>query len=206
MDGLDFFDPQPNTTEQGDAVLVNNGNGGNNVAELGFDERDDDATGDVNEYNEYNEMNDNTNEVVDEMDLLGGDTNDMEIKDDNDQNDNEVKDAEPEPTFLSVWQQQRKIELDKRRTREQELLQELRTQGTKDIEQFHEDRQKKIKAREEENLQKEKNIREDLQSVFQNGTIWEQVGRMVDLKEIKNKNNQESERMRTLLIYLKNAK
>jgi len=81
-------------------------------------------------------------------------------------------------------------------------------EAQEEIKQFHITRQRKIETIKKENKEKEKVIREDLQATFQHGTIWEQVGKMVNLQENKNSNNEAegNDRLRTLLIQLKNAK
>jgi len=118
----------------------------------------------------------------------------------------EEKGGNDEPTFLSVWQEQRRIELQKRRDKEVEEQRELQSQAEADLNEFHADREKKIEAKKKENRDKEDGLREDLNSVFQHGTLWEQVGRLVNLQEVKNSDEESVDRMRNLLIQLKNVK
>ncbi|ETO08208.1 C2 domain containing protein [Reticulomyxa filosa] len=97
----------------------------------------------------------------------------------------------------------------------------LQKQAKDDIQKFHDDRKKRIAEAKKQNKyffclcsQKKKKkkieeqLREDLQSVFEHGTVWEQVSRMVNLQDsTENKGpSGDQERMRKLLIDLKNDK
>merc|ERR1712087_574332 len=94
--------------------------------------------------------------------------------------------SEDEPTFLSVWQEERKWEL----------------------EEFQSKRAERIENKKKENREKEKDLRDDLDAVFKHGTIWEQVGKMVNLNEKMSglSNSLDKDRFRDLLIHLRNAK
>ena len=72
--------------------------------------------------------------------------------------------------------------------------------------EFHANRQRKIEAKQKENRDKEDGLKQDLNSVFKHGTLWEQVGRLVNLQEMKNNDADSVDRMRNLLIHLKNVK
>ena len=52
----------------------------------------------------------------------------------------------------------------------------------------------------------EEEFRADLQSVMEYGTLWEKVGKLVDLKPKKGRGEEETARMRLLLLHLKNEK
>merc|ERR1719330_251386 len=114
------------------------------------------------------------NDNADNNNNGGGDDNDdnttNELKQDEIGGTEQKEKSEDEPTFLSVWQEERKLELEKRRTQEREL-------------------------------------RDDLDAVFKHGTIWEQVGKMVNLNEkMSALNALDKDRFRDLLIHLRNAK
>jgi len=65
-----------------------------------------------------------------------------------------------------------------------------------------------LTTQKKQNKTKETQLRDDLQAVFEHGTLWEQVARMVNLQEQTDKSglSGDQERMRTLLIQLKNDK
>jgi len=111
-----------------------------------------------------------------------------------------------EPTFLSVWQEQRRIELNKRAATEAEEQKKLVEEAIEELKQFNLTRERKIETIKKDNREKEKLLREDLQATFKHGTIWEQIGKMVNLQEVNNNDNDlnSTDRMRTLLIQLKN--
>merc|ERR1719245_843754 len=115
--------------------------------------------------------------------------------------------SEDEPTFLSVWQEERKLELEKRRTQEKEQQKKLIETAQGQLEKFETDRAKRIENKKKENREKEKDLRDDLDAVFKHGTIWEQVGKMVNLNEkMTGLNKFDKDRFRDLLIHLRNAK
>lgn len=68
------------------------------------------------------------------------------------------------------------------------------------LEEFNEQRRLRIEAARKEAKARESDLREDLNHVFQHGTIWQQVAKLVDLKQ----ENVKKERIRDLLIVLKN--
>jgi len=177
----------------------------------------------ADEFGEFfqEENNNNNNENID--DLNNNDYNEDTFNNNNGNFDNNILNQQPnqqnakelnkgndEPTFLSVWQEQRRVELEKRAAAESAAQKKLVEEAQDEIKQFHITRQKKIETIRKENREKEKIVREDLQATFQHGTTWEQVGKMVNLQENKNANNDPNEggsdRMRTLLLQLKNAK
>jgi len=115
--------------------------------------------------------------------------------------------SEDQPTFLSVWQEERKLELQKRVSQEKEEQQKLIETAQTELEKFESDRAKRIENKKKENREKEKDLRDDLDAVFKHGTIWEQVGKMVNLNEkMSGLNKFDKDRFRDLLIHLRNAK
>merc|ERR1711897_121567 len=139
----------------------------------------------------------------------GGDANGAEeMKQDEEIGGTEQKEkSEDEPTFLSVWQEERKLELEKRRTQEKEQQKKLIETAQGQLEKFETDRAKRIENKKKENREKEKDLRDDLDAVFKHGTIWEQVGKMVNLNEkMTGLNKFDKDRFRDLLIHLRNAK
>merc|ERR1719507_205346 len=115
--------------------------------------------------------------------------------------------SEDEPTFLSVWQEERKLELEKRRSQEREEQKKQIENAQGELEKFESDRAKRIENKRKENRDKEQDLRDDLDAVFKHGTIWEQVGKMVNLNEkMSGLNKFDKDRFRDLLIHLRNAK
>eukprot|EP01083_Nonionella_stella_P276383 939075_1 len=148
------------------------------------------------------------NKKTDNNDLLGvsGD-NINDIKQDDIGINEQKEKSEDEPTFLSVWQEERKLELEKRRNQEKEAQAKLLETAQTELEKFQSDRAKRIENKKKENREKESDLRDDLDAVFKHGTIWEQVGKMVNLNEkITGLNKFDKDRFRDLLIHLRNAK
>merc|ERR1712087_986675 len=139
--------------------------------------------------------------------MMGGaDANGAEELNEEQQSEQKEK-SEDEPTFLSVWQEERKLELEKRRTKEKEEQKKLNETAQTSLEKFESDRAKRMENKKKENREKEKDLREDLDAVFKHGTIWEQVGKMVNLNEkMSGLNKLDKDRFRDLLIHLRNAK
>ena len=109
--------------------------------------------------------------------------------------------------FVSVWQEERKLELEKRRNQEKEEQKKLNETAQAALEKFESDRAKRMENKKKENREKEKDLRDDLDAVFKHGTIWEQVGKMVNLNEkMSGLNKFDKDRFRDLLIHLRNAK
>jgi len=123
-------------------------------------------------------------------------------------NKEQKQSEDQEPTVLSVWLESRRQILEERRTKEREEEDKLQKQAKDDIQKFLEDRQRRMDEARKQNRTKEKQLREDLESVFQYGTHWEQVARMVNLQEPTDNRglSGDQERMRNLLIQLKNEK
>merc|ERR1719266_2929210 len=139
--------------------------------------------------------------------MMGGaDANGADELKDERQSEQKEK-SEDEPTFLSVWQEERKLELEKRRTQEKEQQKELIESAQGELEEFQSKRAERIENKKKENREKEKDLRDDLDAVFKHGTIWEQVGKMVNLNEkMSGLNKFDKDRFRDLLIHLRNAK
>jgi len=121
----------------------------------------------------------------------------------------EVKHSEDqEPTVFSVWMESHRQMLEEKAKKEREEQDKLQKQAKEDIQKFHDDRKRRINETKQQNKTKESQLREDLQAVFEHGTIWEQVAKMVNLQEQTDTSglSGDQERMRTLLIQLKNDK
>merc|ERR1719480_172701 len=125
-----------------------------------------------------------TEDIFANVDKQEEDANDeSEVKQDELNVDEQKAKSEDEPTFLSVWQEERKLELEKRRSQEKEAQEKLNETAQQALEKFETDRAKRMENKEKENREKEKDLRDDLDAVFKHGTIWEQVGKMVNLNE-----------------------
>eukprot|EP00483_Globobulimina_turgida_P012690 UN12713 len=139
--------------------------------------------------------------------LLLGSGGDADLKQDQIGGSEQKEKTDVEPTFLSVWLEERKLELEKRRNQEKEAQAELLETAQIELEKFESDRAKRIENKKKENREKENDLRDDLDAVFKHGTIWEQVGKMVNLNEkMAGLNKFEKDRFRDLLIQLRNAK
>lgn len=103
-------------------------------------------------------------------------------------------------TFLSVWEEQRKQTLEERRKKEEAEKQKIAENAQKEIAQFVEKRRDQIAQNQKANRAAESEFKEDMTKVFKEGTIWQQVGKMVELKSSPNR----PERMKNILIQLKN--
>ena len=101
---------------------------------------------------------------------------------------------------FSVWEEERRKLLADRIQKEKEAQKELREQAEKDKEEFIEKRRERMVKAREDALAREKDIKLDYDSVYKNGTIWEQVAKLVDLQN----NDDAVKRMRDLIIDLKN--
>merc|ERR1712048_704545 len=85
----------------------------------------------------------------------------------------------------------------KKETEEQETLIEA---GKQAFDSFNEKRRDRIEQSRKDQQAREADLRQDYDAVFATGTIWRQVAKLVDLT----KKNEKRERMRDLLIILKN--
>merc|ERR1711933_55990 len=152
-------------------------------------------------------MVDNNDTANNDAQLLGGGNDESEVKSDEIANNQQKEKSEDEPTFLSVWQEERKLELEKRRTQGREEQKKQIENAQSELEKFESDRAKRIENKRKENRDKEQDLRDDLDAVFKHGTIWEQVGKMVNLNEkMTGLNKFDKDRFRDLLIHLRNAK
>ncbi|ETO26716.1 hypothetical protein RFI_10417 [Reticulomyxa filosa] len=108
----------------------------------------------------------------------------------------------------SVWLESHRQMLQEKAKKEREEQDQLQQQAKEDIQKFHDDRKRRIQEAKKQNKTKETQLREDLQAVFEHGTVWEQVAKMVNLQEPTDKSglSGDQERMRKLLIQLKNDK
>merc|ERR1719233_1374332 len=106
-------------------------------------------------------------------------------------------------TFLSVWEEQRKQTLEERRVKEEELKIEIANRAQEEIQKFHKDRASRIEQAQKGNRAAEEEFKDDMAKVFKEGTIWQQVGKMVELKAEHNESRL-PERTRDILIQLKN--
>jgi len=217
----DFFTADENANAEsqapqtGDAVVVNQ-TGTDDFAFMNEDNPYDgaDAAGDDNQNNtESQEPTQARDDPFASMVDGGGDgqyaDDSNEVKRDEVSDDAQAQNekADDEPTFLSVWQEERKLELEKRRNQEKETQQKQIEVAQQELEKFESDRAKRIEMKKKENRDKENDLREDINAVFQHGTIWEQVGKMVNLSEkMESLQGREKDRFRDLLIHLRNAK
>ncbi|KMS64675.1 hypothetical protein BVRB_017840, partial [Beta vulgaris subsp. vulgaris] len=105
---------------------------------------------------------------------------------------------------FSIWQAKRKAELEQKREEERKEKAELLEQAKADIQTFLKNRAESTEKKQSANRIAETEFRTDLESVMKNGTLWEQVAKLVDLKPKPGKEEQATSRMRSLLLQLKN--
>eukprot|EP01084_Bolivina_argentea_P264618 448284_1 len=119
-----------------------------------------------------------------------------------DNTDNNVieEKKEEKQTFLSVWQEQHREQLAKQSQEEREQHDKMLETAKEELDNFNEKRRVRIEQQRKDAKSRESDLRADYNSVFQHGTTWQQVAKLVDLKTDKN----EVKRMRDLLIILKN--
>merc|ERR1711879_466045 len=108
-------------------------------------------------------------------------------------------------TFLSVWEEQRRKTLSERAAKEEVTKKQLTVEAKKELDDFMAKRAQTIKAAKEQNLVTERDLKDEIAAVFKSGTIWEQVAKMVSLQGSTEKKGG-PDRMRSLLIHLKNQK
>merc|ERR1712154_95508 len=110
------------------------------------------------------------------------------------------EDEEEKQTFLSVWQEEHREQLAKKGKKEREEQEKMSEAGKNALDNFNEKRRDRIEQQRKDQQARESDLRQDYDAVFATGTIWQQVAKLVDLK----KENKKRERMRDLLIILKN--
>jgi len=103
-------------------------------------------------------------------------------------------------TFLSVWEEQRKQTLEERRLKEEEAKKALAAKAQEDLAEFHKKRRADIEKNKKAALTEEGEFKDSMEKVFKEGTTWQQVAKMVQLKA----DSERPERMRDILIQLKN--
>ena len=69
-------------------------------------------------------------------------------------------------------------------------------ESKEELDRFNEDRRARIERQRKDAQSRESDLREDYDAVFKHGTTWQQVAKLV---------NQRTERLRDLLIVLKNT-
>lgn len=120
--------------------------------------------------------------------------------------------AVQEPSFeelddgpLSKWRAEREIVLSKRAEDAAEEKRALAKKGQEDVANFYTQRDERIEKAQANNRTEEKEFRTELENTFKFGTKWEKVGKLVNLNP-NQEDKRETERMRKLLIQLKNDK
>jgi hypothetical protein len=206
-----------NFVDDDDFGMNENNNNNNNNNNVNYDNQQppDDFFSQNNEvpHNDYDNNNNNNNKNQ------NNDDNDMDFNNDNSNNNNKYQQEKyqedlksSEPTALQLWEEERKKILSDRANKEREEQSSNIERGKKELIKWKQDRDIKIKSKQEENRRKEKDLRQDIQSTFEHGTIWEQVAKMANLQDKKpskftsNNSDDGYDRMRNLLIHLKNVK
>mmetsp|Transcript_16939 Transcript_16939/g.41627 ORF Transcript_16939/g.41627 Transcript_16939/m.41627 type:complete len:114 (-) Transcript_16939:260-601(-) len=103
----------------------------------------------------------------------------------------------------SKWELQRNEVLRKRSQAENKKKKETLVKAESDLTKFYADRDSNRKVAAAAAQDEEKNKHDDHTNLIKNGTKWEKVGRLIDLKPSSEKMHRE--RMRKLLLLLKNS-
>lgn len=88
----------------------------------------------------------------------------------------------------------------KKAKEERESKEKLIQTAKEELENFNDKRRSKVDQQRKDAQSRESDLKDDYNAVFKNGTIWQQVAKLVDLTQ----KNKKTERMRDLLIVLKN--
>lgn len=108
------------------------------------------------------------------------------------------------------WNAKKKLQLEKRAAEQKKAFADSFEQGKNDLIKFQQKRQEQIARNKKASIAEEKQNKEELDKTIQTGTTWEKVAKYSDLKpkhDIKaTQQIDNTERMRTLLIDLKNDK
>merc|ERR1712060_72074 len=114
------------------------------------------------------------------------------------------EDEDENVTFLSVWEEQRKQTLQERSFKEEQAKVEIAAKAKDEMSKFHEDRGSRIEQTNKENRIAEEELKDDMAKVFKEGSVWQQVAKMVELKADPSEKKNLPERMKDILIQLKN--
>jgi len=159
----------------------------------------------MNNANNVNISEDKGDDIFGGMDVGGNNNETFETSQDQkietEQEQNNEEEEEEKQTMLSVWQEQHREHLAEKAKKEREGQEKNVEDGKNALDEFNENRTKRIEQQRKDAQSREADLREDYDAVFKHGTIWQQVAKLVDLKE----KNKKVERMRDLIIHLKNA-
>ena len=87
----------------------------------------------------------------------------------------------------------------KKAKEERETQEKMIATAKQELEAFNDKRRLRIEQQRKDAQSKESDLKDDYNAVFKNGTIWQQVAKLVDLKTKR----KDRERFRDLLIALK---
>lgn len=114
-----------------------------------------------------------------------------------------VPPANDSNSALRQWEAKREAELQQRRTDAEAKQAAEAAEAKQTVKQFYADREERVNKQKTQNRADEKDAKADLASVMASGTIWQKVGKLVELAPKQN-DKRPVARMRTLLIQLKN--
>lgn len=115
-----------------------------------------------------------------------------------------VKAGVEEETPLSIWEKKHQEELAAKRQASRDAKDAAASDAKAEIKEFYAKREEALKRTMENNRMEEKNMREDLANLMENGTQWEKVAKLVNLNPKQDEKS--TGRLRKLLIQLKNEK
>lgn len=108
---------------------------------------------------------------------------------------------------LARWQAERNKVLAQREAAAVKSKQELLEKAKRDSDGYYANREERIARIKRENREKEANEKAELEHTFSHGTVWQKVGKMVDLKPGAGANEGDGKaRMARLLLQLQNDK
>jgi len=120
----------------------------------------------------------------------------------------EQKQADEGPTPLQLWEQERDKLLAERREQASKEKQQFLQQAQEESKKFYSDRDDKLEKTKKANRAEERQNRTEIKALFESGSQWEKVAKLVNLQpKVADKNAASRiDRMRKLLIQLKATK
>jgi len=119
-----------------------------------------------------------------------------------------LEENKEEETPLAQWEFDRKIVLAERQQKADDAKNELLSRAKEDLAKFYADQKAKIEKTQKTNRADEKNYKQDMKQLFETGSRWEKVNKLVNTqpKAAEKPGTSRVDRYRKLLIQLKAVK
>merc|ERR1712070_454430 len=111
-----------------------------------------------------------------------------------------------EPTPLQLWEEKRATVLEERESASEQKKQDALQRAAEEFARYLEIRGKRIEETKKAHRDEAARQAESLEKLMAHGTKWAKVEKLVNLKPNKEKSFTKTERMRKLLITLKNER